>query len=205
MYKNRDTAKNIVPFEMPCLERKVKNTSDEANRLVLNQNVENIEREAYEKGFEEGEKAGFSLGEQKACILIEKLETIIQDLTSLKETLIKEIEPQIIELAFSIARRIIRTELTTTPDRIIEMTNEALMRLGKTGQITIKINPSLKELFLKHKPALLNIHQDIVFDIDPSVSQYGSVVTGSLEEVVTDIDEQLKNLIREIGYKLVED
>lgn len=190
---------------MPLLEEKVKNTSNEVNRLSLNQGVETMEREAYEKGFEAGEKAGFSLGEQKALVLIEKIETIIREITSLRETLIKELEPQIVELALSIARKIILRELTTNPDEIVEITKEALTKLGRTGQITIRINPFLHDLFMKHKPEFFDIHPDLVFDVDPSVSQNGSVVIGPAEEVVTDVDEQLKNLIREMGDKLVRD
>lgn len=205
LYKSRDTAKDIVPYKMPLLEEKVKNTSNEVNRLSLNQGVETMEREAYEKGFEAGEKAGFSLGEQKALVLIEKIETIIREITSLRETLIKELEPQIVELALSIARKIILRELTTNPDEIVEITKEALTKLGRTGQITIRINPFLHDLFMKHKPEFFDIHPDLVFDVDPSVSQNGSVVIGPAEEVVTDVDEQLKNLIREMGDKLVRD
>jgi flagellar assembly protein FliH len=204
LYKNHDAAKDIVPYEMPLLKKKDKDMLDVESGLSFNQDVETIEREAYEKGFEAGEKAGFALGEQKALVLIEKLEIIISEITSLKETLTNELEPQIVELVFSIARKIIRKELTTNPDEIVAMTKEALTRLGKTGQIIIKINPSLSDLFMKHKPELTDIYPDVIFDIDPSVAQEGSVVIGPTEDIITDVDEQLKNLIRELGCKLVQ-
>lgn len=204
MHKNHDAAKDIVPYEMPLLEKKDKDMPDAEGGLSFNQNAESIEREAYEKGFEAGEKAGFALGEQKALVLIEKLEIIIREITSLKETLINELEPQIVELVFNIARKIIRKELITNPDEIVAMTKEALSRLGKTGQIIIKINPSLSDLFMKHKPELTDIYQDVIFDIDPSVTQSGSVVMGPTEDIITDVDEQLRNLIRELGCKLVQ-
>jgi flagellar assembly protein FliH len=205
LYNNHHAAKDIIPYEMPLLEKKDKTISDVESRLSLSQNVEAIEREAYEKGFEVGEKGGFALGEQKALILIEKLEMLIRELISLKETLTKELEPQMVELVFSIARTVIRKELTTNPEAIVAITKEALTRLGKTGQIIIKINPSLSDLFMKHKPELTDIYPDLIFDIDPSVAQDGSVVIGPTEDIITDIDEQLKNLIRELGCKLVRD
>jgi len=205
LYNNHPAAKDIIPYEMPLLEKKDKTMPDVENRLSLTQNIEAIEREAYEKGFEAGEKGGFALGEQKALILIEKLEMLIRELISLKETLTKELEPQMVELVFSIARTVIRKELTTNPEAIVAITKEALTRLGKTGQIIIKINPSLSDLFMKHKPELIDICPDLIFDIDPSVAQDGSVVIGPTEDIITDIDEQLKNLIRELGYKLVQD
>jgi flagellar assembly protein FliH len=201
---NPETSRDIIPFEMPLLQGKTQHPLNEEN-ISLNQTAEMIEREAYEKGFEAGEKAGFSIGEQKALVLLEKFDAIVRELLSLKEKLIKELEPQILELAVSIARKIILRELTAKPEEMVEMTKEALTRLSRTGQISISINPSLYDLFMMHKPELLNVHPDLVFDIDPSLSQYGSVVIGPAEEIVTDVDEQLKNLIREIGYKLVAD
>lgn len=203
MYKNRDINKDIVQYKMPMLEKKGKNESDAKEELSINQKLEAIEREAYEKGFEAGEKAGFSIGEQKALILIEKIEAMLKELISLKEQILREIEPEILELSLSIARKILIKELTTNPDEIVEMTKEALKKLTRKGQIVIKINPSLYSLFIKHKPEISEIHQDIVFDTDPTISH--SIIIAPDEEIVTDIDEQLKNLIRDIGYKLVTD
>lgn len=205
LYKNQEiNDKNIVQYKMPQLIKSVKDKSPSENdELSLNQKIEAIEKEAYEKGFEAGEKAGFSIGEQKVIILIEKLEAMLKELTSLKEQILRELEPEIIELALSIARKIIIKELTTNPDEIVEMTKEALKKITRTGQIIIKINPSLYNLFIKHKPEITEIHKDIVFDTDQSVSH--SLIISPEEEIVTDIDEQLKNLIRDIGYKLVTD
>lgn len=199
LYRDRITkTHNIMPFDMPLLKTQAK----AADLLVEPRNIEEGEREAYEKGFETGEKAGFDMGQQKAMVLMDKFENIIKELMDLKRKTIKEIEPQFIELAVSIARKIILRELETNPDEIVEITKEALKRLERTGQIVIKINSYLYDLFMKHKPDILNIHPDIVFDIDPSASPYGSVVMSPVEDVVTDVDVQLKNLIKEMGDRL---
>ena len=202
-HKNRFMQdKDIIPFEMPLLNKIVRRLEEE--HLPIAQNTENIEREAYEKGFEAGEKSGFAMGEQKAMVLVEKVEAIIKELTTLRETLIKELEPQFVELAVTMARKIILKELTMNPDEIVEITKEAITRMERTGQITIKINPSLYDLFMKHKPEILSLHPDIVFDVDTTASLYGSVVRGPVEDVPTDVDEQLKNLIKEMGDRLVQ-
>ena len=58
---------------------------------------------------------------------------------------------------------------------------------------------------MKYKPELTDIYADVIFDIDPSVAQEGSVVVGPTEDIITDVDEQLRNLIRELGCKFVQD
>ncbi|MEW6569723.1 MAG: FliH/SctL family protein [Nitrospirota bacterium] len=206
LYKDRGTPdKDITPYKMPILEKGAEEVSAKVKEQSINESTATIEREAYEKGFEVGEKAGYSVGEQKAAVLIETLGKIIESLVNFRESLTREIEPQLVCLSLSIARKIIRKELTTNPEEIVEITKEALTRLGRIGPITIKINPSLFDLFMKHKPELLAIHSDLFFDVDPSVSQNGTVAVGSVEEIVTDVDEQLKNLIREMGLGLDRD
>ena len=198
-YKARPTeTKEITPFDMPVL--KVRGVA--ADTISNADNIAEIEREAYEKGFEAGEKAGFDMGEKKAEVLTERLENIVKELVRLRKETIQEIEPQCVELAVSIARKIILRELAMDPDGIVEITKEALMRIERTGQIVIKINSSLYDLFMKHNPEILNIHPDVVFDIDPSAPLHGSVVMSPVEDVVTDVDDQLRNLIKEMGDRL---
>lgn len=188
----------VIPYAMPILET----IAETILELPSAQELENIEREAYEKGFSSGESAGFAVGEQKAAGLIEQFELLIGELTALKAGVLKELEPDIVELAVSIARKIILRELALRPDEIVNMTKEAIMRLERTGQITIKINPSLYDLFMKHKRELLDNHSEIIFDMDPSVSASGSVIMGPVEDIVTDIDEQIGNIIKDMAERL---
>ncbi|MFA5073261.1 MAG: FliH/SctL family protein [Nitrospirota bacterium] len=169
------------------------------NEFALGQSLDFVEREAYEKGYASGEKAGMEMGEQKAAVTLERIENILKELTEWKDKLFQESEQQLVELAVAIARKIMLRELATKPEDIVAMTKEAIMKIERTGQITVKINPALYDLFTKLKPQLLSIHPDIVFDLDPSASLTGSVVMGSMEDVVTDLDEQIRNLIKDLG------
>ncbi len=185
----------VHPYRMPSFERLKGGPQDE---ISLSQRSEEMEREAYEKGFEEGEKAGFAMGEEKSRVLLEKLEKVLRELSAFREKLIGELEPQVVELAVAIARRIIVRELTLEPGTILEITKDSLMKIERTGQIIIKVHPSLFDLFTKHRPALLSVHPDILFDVDPSVSAHGTVVVGPSEEVVISPEEQTKNLLEDM-------
>lgn len=198
MYKGRVMkGGDTVLFGMPSLEKT--NTSKKGGTQSSEQKAEAIEREAYEKGFASGEKAGFAMGEQKAALLLDRLETIIRAMNALKSSVIKELEPQVFDLAITIARRIVIEELTIKPDVIVRIVKEAMKKLERTGPITIKINPALYDLFVKMKPELIDLHPEIVFDVDPSASTTGPLVIGPMEEVVTDIEAQMTNIIEDIG------
>jgi flagellar assembly protein FliH len=182
-------------FTMPALK------SD----FIVGRTSDHVERDAYEKGFAAGEKAGFEMGEQKAQVLLDRLESLINEVLALRHTIIKEVEPQCVELSVSIARKIMNRELTIKPDEIVKMAKEALMKIERTGQIVIKVNPALYDFFMKHKPDLVRIHPDVVIDSDPSVTRFGTVVVGPVEDVLTDLDEQLKNLIKDLGERHASD
>lgn len=167
-------------------------------REELLQQTEELQRRAYEEGFNAGEKAGFAEGERRAAVLINRLERIIQDVAVFKEGLVDAMEGQVVGLATSLARKIISEEIRMRPEVIVGVVRESLKKLQRMGRITIKINPALEELFMKNKSKLTDIHDDIVFDVSGGVSLTGPLVISQTEEVVTDIDALMANMIREI-------
>mgnify|MGYP005833193703 CR=1 FL=1 len=189
------------PFPMPDLIERDRDINDSAVREI-DHSIEEIEREAYERGFEAGEKAGLAMGEEKARIILEKIENLFKELLGLRQRMISDLQADIIELATSLAKKIILQELKTAPETILNMTKEAIMRIERTGTITIKINPSLYNLFMRLKPDLQNLHEDLIFDVDPTIPAQGTIVIGPQEEVSTDVDEQLRNIIKELGEKI---
>ncbi len=190
--KNREA----TLYNMPPLEKRTS-----VNDLSFLQKTEDIERQAYEKGFASGEKTGIAAGEQKISLLIERLEKMIEELTVFKANLVKDLEPQVVNLAIAIARKIVIEELSIRPEIIVTIVKEALRKLQRTGDVTIKINPTIHDLFMRKKPELLEIHEEIILQADPNVPLTGPLVIGQTEEAVTDIDTLLADImegIREI-------
>lgn len=183
-------------FDMPSLKRTFSGRQRDGEDMALEraQRADAVEREAYERGFAAGEKAGIEMGEEKAAVMLGRLESLLRDMQEMKENVIGEIEPQLLDLAKTIARRIIMEELTQNPEMIVGMVKEAIRKLERTGTITVKLNPGLHDLFLRLRPEILEIHPDIVYEVDPSVPLTGPLVTSEKEVVVTDIDEQLGNI-----------
>jgi len=191
--KGRDS----VLYGMPKLESK----AHRIDRGVTSsrQSAEEMERDAYEKGFAAGEKAGLEMGAQKAELLLSRIERMIREIEEFKVQILSEVEPQLLELSCDIARKIVIEELNTKPELIVGMVKEAMRKLERTGPITIKMNPAVQELFKRLKPQLLEIHPDVIFDIDPSLVPNAQIVIGASEEIVTDLDSQLGNIMEDMG------
>jgi len=187
---------SITEFGMPSLEHKHPGAILEKN---FNQDIAVIERTAYEKGFSAGEEAGYVVGEEKALMLLERLEGIFTEMKELKKKVLTEVQPQVFALSMAMARKILRDEIRQNPEVIINLIKAAMEKIERTGTITIKINPALKELISDHKPELLAIHPEIRFDTDPSIPLAGPLVVGPEEEVITDFESQLTNLLEDLG------
>jgi hypothetical protein len=173
-------------FCMPSLE-------DESMKKI-----EEIERQAYEEGFAAGEKAGFTEGEQKAAVLIGSLHELLEKIACFKDELVDNLESQAVDLSICIARKVINEEVQTRPDVIVSMVKEALRRLQRTGTISVKINPVLHELFMEKKSELMEVHGDITFDVNSNIAVAGPLVVSQIEEVVTDVESLLDNVINEV-------
>jgi len=176
-------------YAMPVLE--------EESRARL-QSIEERQKLGYEEGFASGEKAGFMAGEEKASILIERLSNIIEEIIVFRDGFIKETEGQIVDLSIAIARKIISDEVTLNPEIIISIVRNALKKMQRKGTITIKINPALHELFTRHQASLLGIHNDIIFEANEKIPVTGALVIGQNEEVVTDLDSIVENVVEQI-------
>jgi len=85
--KGRDS----VLFGMPSLERK---SHGPAGMFSSRPSNDEIERDAYEKGFSAGERAGLEMGAQKSDLLLTKIERIIRELEEFKVQILSELEPR---------------------------------------------------------------------------------------------------------------
>lgn len=192
------------PYGMPVLQSKYRRgheaetLSPEETARLEKLRLDEIEREAREKGFAKGREEA----EKKAAAIFDELNSAAEDLKVFTRQRIDELEPQVVELARNIARKILIEEISMDPAKLVRVVKEALLRLEKTGPITIRINPAIYEIFLKHRHDLLEAHNDLVFESDPLASKNGPVVSGSQQEAVTDVSELFDNLMEDMSEKL---
>ncbi len=188
----------VSEYGMPLLEgTEDLRASFHADRSALS--LEEIEREAYEKGFQAGEKAGFEVGEKKAELLVRGLEEALRGLEEFRSRLVDELSPRVFDLGVAVAKRILRDELRDHPEHLMHLIKEAIVKLERSGTVTIRVHPMLAGLIEKHSEEIRTIHNDIKIEVDPSVSPAGPVVKGPEEVVLTDYEGQMENLLEELG------
>jgi len=102
---------------------------------------EAIERDAFAIGFAQGERAGLEAGAQRTDAMLRRLAATIDELTSLRRTLLTQSEREMVELAVAIARRIVQREVTIDRELVVTIARVALERLAGTTTATIRLNP----------------------------------------------------------------
>jgi flagellar assembly protein FliH len=100
-----------------------------------------LERDAFAKGFAQGERAGAEAANQRGEAMLRRLTGTLDELTSVRAQMIHQTEVQMVQLALAIARRIVLHEVTIDRDLLIAMARVALDRLGESAQVTVRLHP----------------------------------------------------------------
>jgi flagellar assembly protein FliH len=100
-----------------------------------------LEREAFAKGFAQGERAGAEAAASRGEAMLRRLTESLDEVAALRVQVIRDTERQMVQLALAIARRIIHREVSLNHDMLMAIARVAMERLGEGAQLTIRLNP----------------------------------------------------------------
>jgi flagellar assembly protein FliH len=100
-----------------------------------------LEREAFAKGFAQGERAGEEAAGQRGEAMLHRITQTLGELTTVRAEMIRQTERQMVHLALAIARRILQREVSLNPDLLLAMARVALERLGDSARVTVRLHP----------------------------------------------------------------
>ena len=101
-----------------------------------------VEREAYEKGYAAGDRAGMQMAEKKVDAVLRRLGRSMEKLARLREEIIDRSERDVVALAVEIARKLVRREINLDEKIINTFVRIALENLNVDSKVTIHLNPS---------------------------------------------------------------
>lgn len=154
-----------------------------------------LERDAFATGYAQGERAGVEAGNKRAEAMLRRLAATLEELTTLRQTMIRQTEQQMVELALAIARRILRREVMLDGDLILAMARVALDRLGEAASTTIRLNPEDCALTLqRHGDNALGSRVRIV--ADAAVSRGGCLVESEFGFIDAAVEAQFDQVMR---------
>ncbi len=167
------------------------------NEYVLKAEVNQREKAAYQKGFQQGRDEGIRLGQEEIHPYIQALQTILKEWEERKEKLFKENEVVIVQLAFEIARKVVHKEISTNPDLILYVVREALKKVEQGSYLIIKLNPEDVAVFERGmKIYLPEIKQfnDIQIVPEKSIERGGCILESDSGIINAELDMQLQKI-----------
>lgn len=103
--------------------------------------VEALRQQAYQQGVEAGKQEAWQLAQQEIDALQQNMQVLIQSIPSELTRVLSEAEPQLLDLALSIAKKIIQTEVAQNPNVIAGVVHAALEQVQNQTIIAIHLNP----------------------------------------------------------------
>lgn len=178
-------------------DRQNRRKMEEAETSGSQKNVSLIEQDAYEKGFVQGEKDGFELGERKADKVIENIEKLFDEMSSLKKNILKQHEKEILDLIFAIAEKIVHRLTGFDEGGIREAVFNALNLAIEKSKIVLNINPEDYDYIEELRPDLFKKYKElksIIVSSDPSITRGGCFLKTPYGDIDAGIETQLEKI-----------
>lgn len=167
--------------------------------LLTAAQLELIQKQAYDEGFEQGKKEGFEFGHREglnaARAAVERLETLLCALNTPFKQLDDQVEQELVTLAIAIVRQLVRREVKTDPAHILGVVREALELLPVSSRnIRLVLHPEDAELVRK---AYAVSETELAWKIveDPVCARGGCKVLTDSSQVDATLESRLAALI----------
>ncbi len=152
-----------------------------------------IERQAFAKGYEHGERSGLEAGGLRLEAMLRRMTETLEELGSLRQQMIQQTESQIVQLALTIAKRILRREVSLDQDLTVAMARVALDRLGEHSGATIRMNPEDYALTTSSGQDQLESDQ-VTIVADDGIDRGGCRIESAFGFVDASVDAQFEEI-----------
>jgi flagellar assembly protein FliH len=160
--------------------------------------LDSLEREAWEKGFAAGREAGTEAVRKEEQAGLADLERRARQLTSILDFMAKpmadlddQVQRQLALLAGAIARQVVRRELKTHPDQIIGAIRETVSLLPLTARdVRVHLHPEDAKLVRARLSEATSERAWTIVE-DPILTQGGCLVTSEDSTIDAQVEQRI--------------
>jgi len=181
-------------WELPLV-----NGTNDSSSAPTAEELESIQKQAYEEGFAQGLKNGTEHKKQEIEQSIESLRSIIELLTEPLKEVDDVVVNQLAQLSMSVAKQVVRRELHTSEGEIVGIVREAMSALpASTREIVLNIHPDDAELVrnafsLGEETESEELFWKIIED--PMLSRGGCKITSENSTIDATVEGRLNRII----------
>lgn len=113
--------------------------------------AQEIEKNAYEKGYAQGQKDGFEYGIKSASVVKEQLQALLNAMSLLPEQIHRDYRDWFVSASLAMAKKIVLQEIAADPGTLVRMIEDLLMEAQADQNMVIFISRKDHELLKKHE------------------------------------------------------
>jgi flagellar assembly protein FliH len=174
-----------------------------ARRNLLDAEIEQKERHAYESGRREGEASAKRQAESEVRATIERLSATIAEVAGARNDAIRRAEADIVQLSVEIARRILHREISLDTSALDSLIRAALDKLRSQEVFRVRVHPDQEQL-IRACLQRLGRAERIEVVSDRSQSLGGALFEISRGSLDASVETQLREIERGLADHLGE-
>lgn len=188
---------SVSSWDLPAVDRE---ETIREQKEDFKEKLARLEKEAYEKGFEQGQKDGLALEKRKMEEVRRQMEEMFVSLRDLKPRIYVEAEGELLRLAMLISRKVIGEEIKIDRGVIINTIKSAMKFISDRRKVRIILNPDDMDEVKKMLPDISMITKGGHFQLseDKAVGRGGCMLETGFGKINACIEDQLSNLEKEI-------
>ena len=195
-------AEALVCSELPVRQptaAELGHTNDEIELMLRQARMKaaEIEKEAYEKGFSEGERAGRETGEKMVEAVLKQYAQTLEELKGLRRNLLTGSEREVVRLSLEVARKVVKREVCVDEELILALVKVALSRLADQSVMTVRVNPKDCQsiLHFRESPGHRDSwHDGIKLVEDPLITRGGCLIETDSGVIDARVEEQFREI-----------
>ena len=191
-----ETADPVPPLHAPAPATAQQSVSAEVSPAV---DLAQVERNAFENGFRQGEKAGMEIAEKKAEAIMRRYGDSIRDLGRYKTSLYGQVEREVVRLAVEVARKIVHREIQADPEVIQTLVKVALDRVAGRSVVTVRVNPIDYNFLLDKQRGWAQeegVTHEVTLVSDKAIERGGCLVQTECGDVDARVEEGFREVER---------
>jgi flagellar assembly protein FliH len=171
----------------------------------LKKKAAQIEHEAYEKGFAQGEKDGQESGQKRLEVVIKQINALLSQMENQKKTLFQRFEQDMVEFAFCVIKKILQRESRLTAGVIKDTLSAALIKTEENRRIILHVNPLDYKYLLAHPdqiPWVLNDRERVKIIEDAAITPGGGLLETEWGVIDATLEGQFDRIVEQIQCRL---
>jgi len=159
-------------------------------------------KKGYQEGFAQGEEAGKIKVQEESDSLRKLLENAIEEVSSLKSGILKDMEPEIIKLTLMLAEKLLLNSLEIHPEAVADIIRNLIQNVQDEEEIKILVNPSALPILEEHQHQFLDIiksSSNLKIEGDAQISEGGCLIVTETKI----LDAQIETRILEAAKTLL--